>query len=99
MYYKLYKEILENKSISSTSKLLYSVIDGLTDKQPSCNASNKYLSACLGIKERQVQNCLKELQEQGLIEIDYSLGAREIYIPKKEKIKNQKHIVKKLLTY
>lgn len=98
MYYKLNKEILENKSISSTSKLLYSVIDGLTDKQPSCNASNKYLCACIGIKERQLQNCLKELQEQGLIEIDYSLETREIFIPKKIKKIKTKKLIEKLLT-
>lgn len=98
MYYKLNKEILENKSISSTSKLLYSVIDGLTDKQPTCNASNKYLCACIGIKERQVQNCLKELQEQGLIEIDYSLGIREINIPKKIKKSKTKKLIENLLT-
>jgi Mn-dependent DtxR family transcriptional regulator len=98
MYYKLNKEILENKSISSTSKLLYSVIDGLTDNQPTCNASNKYLSACLGIKERQLQNCLKELQEQGLIEIDYSLGIREMFISKKLKKTKTKKLIENLLT-
>lgn len=98
MYYKLNKEILENKSISSTSKLLYSVIDGLTDKQATCNASNKYLCTCLGIKERQLQNCLKELQEQELIEIDYSLEAREIFIPKKIKKAKTKKVIENLLT-
>lgn len=98
MYYKLNKEILENKSISSTSKLLYAVIDGLTDKQPVCNASNKYLCTCIGIKERQLQNCLKELQEQDLVAIDYSLGVREIYMPIKIKKAKTKKLIENLLT-
>lgn len=63
-------EIIINKEISSTSKLLYAVISSLTNEKGYCWASNKYLGELIDVSDRQIRNNLSELLEEDLISID-----------------------------
>lgn len=56
--------ILLDKSLSSTSKLLIALISNLSNKKGYCFASNSYLAYCLGISERQVQALIQELESR-----------------------------------
>jgi len=62
-------QILEDKSLSSTSKLLYGEITALTKKNGCCSATNKYLAERIGIKEDSIWNNLKQLKDKKYIKI------------------------------
>lgn len=60
-------EIMINKKISSTAKILYAIISSLTNEKGYCWASNKYLGEVLDIKERQISDIINTLVDIGLI--------------------------------
>ena len=62
--------------LSMTAKVVYGVVDAL-DNEDGCFASNAYLSAHLGLKERQVQNILSELTDARLI-LRVEVGGRRV---------------------
>lgn len=63
-------EIIINKEISSTEKLLYAVISSLTNEKGYCWASNQYLGDLIGISERHASRSINKLLQEQLIEVD-----------------------------
>lgn len=63
-------EIIINKELSSTNKLLYAIISSLTNEKGYCWASNKYLGEMLDISERQIIKNIIKLEKENLIKID-----------------------------
>ena len=61
-------EIILNKEISSTSKLLYGLISSLSNEKGYCWASNDYLGELLSVSGTRTSLLIKELIEAGLIE-------------------------------
>jgi len=61
-------EVMLNKEISSTTKILYGIIGSLCNEKGYCWASNDYLGELLGITSTRVSLIIKELVEIGLIE-------------------------------
>lgn len=55
--------LFEDERVSTGSKMLYMLINGLSNKYGYCFANNDYLADKLHVKVRQIQNCLKELEE------------------------------------
>ena len=68
--------VFQTKMLSMTAKVVYGVVDAL-DNEDGCFASNAYLSAHLGLKERQVQNILSELTDARLI-LRVDVGGRRV---------------------
>jgi hypothetical protein len=63
-------EIIINKEISSTEKLLYAVISSLTNEKGYCWASNQYLGDLIGISERHASRSINKLLQEQLIKVD-----------------------------
>jgi len=61
-------EVMLNKEISSTTKIMYGIISSLCNEKGYCWASNDYLGELLGITRTRVSLIIKELVEIGLIE-------------------------------
>lgn len=60
-------EIMINKEISSTAKVLYGIISSLTNEKGYCWASNKYLGGLMSLSERQISTNINNLSSIGLI--------------------------------
>lgn len=58
--------VFQTSMVSLAAKVVYGVVDAL-DNEDGCFASNAYLSRHLGLKERQIRNLLKELDDARLI--------------------------------
>lgn len=65
--YTLHYPVLTAKGVSSTAKLLYSIIWPLTTKKGYAWPSNEYLAKPLGITIEGVRRCMRKLEEKGLI--------------------------------
>jgi DNA-binding MarR family transcriptional regulator len=80
-YSKLPSKVKYNRSICSNAKLLYGEIALLCQKNGFCYASNKFLGDLLNVTTRTITRLVKELKDQSLIRIDYSIdGLRKIYL-------------------
>ena len=62
--------ILENRTLSANSKLLYAEVMALTKRSGKCYATNEHLANMLGLSKRTIPDLLKELQGNGLIIVD-----------------------------
>ena len=62
--------IKRNTSLSSTSKILYGQILSLSNKVGKCWAHNKTLAEMIGVNERTISRCLKELKDFELVKVD-----------------------------
>lgn len=60
-------EVMLDKEISSTAKILYGIISSLTNERGYCWASSKYLGDLLNLKPRQVRSVISELSNKGHI--------------------------------
>ena len=69
--------VFKNHNLSITAKVVFGVLEGL-DNESGCFASNSYLSAHLGLQERQIRNVLKELEDENLIVREEINGHRTI---------------------
>lgn len=69
-----------NRNLSANAKLLWCELSAL---QTHCNevfASNEYLGELLDLKERQIQNLLKELKDNKLIRVILKNNTRIIIV-------------------
>jgi len=71
------RQVFQHTNLSITAKVVYGVLEGL-DNEDGCFASNSYLSAHLGLQERQIRNVLKELETERLIVREEIDGKRTI---------------------
>lgn len=67
-YIRIPFEVLEDKNLQATTKLLYGLILSLCNQNGYCWASDNYLVKCLSIGNATVTRCIKELVERKLIE-------------------------------
>lgn len=63
----LYANILLSKQINHAEKLLIALIGNLSNEKGHCWASNNYLSKCLDLGERRIQQYLQRLEDIGAI--------------------------------
>ena len=64
--------LMQRKEVTSTAKLLYGRLIEYWGRNRKAFPSQKTLAQEIGITDRQVRNCLSELEECGLIYIDRS---------------------------
>lgn len=80
-YSKIPRFVLNNNKISSNAKLLYGDLVLLCHKNGFCYATNKFLSSNMGLSTRTITRLLKQLKEENLIKISYSIfHVRNIYL-------------------
>jgi len=72
-------DIQDIDGISHTDIVLYANLYGLFQSKGYCWASNEYLSERLKVSERTLQRSLKNLQDLGLILIEFDDGNRRIF--------------------
>jgi DNA-binding MarR family transcriptional regulator len=61
---------LEDKSLSSTEKLILAEIFALADENGICFPSNRHFSELLGISEVQASRCVNNLKRKGWIDVE-----------------------------
>jgi hypothetical protein len=61
---------LEDKTLSSTAKLILAEIYALADQNGVCYPTNKHFSELLGVSEIQVSRCINQLKGGGWIQIE-----------------------------
>ncbi len=72
--------ILNDQTCSSTDKLIYGMINSLSNNKEYCYASNGYFAKELNITTKTVSKSLSKLKELNYIKIDYSKTGRRIYL-------------------
>jgi len=60
-------EILLDKSLSSTQKLLIALISNLTNEKGYCYASNRYLGECLNLSTGTISDNVSKLEDLKLV--------------------------------
>lgn len=70
--------ILNDQTCSQTDKLVYGVINSLSNNTECCYASNNHFAKQLGVKEKTISNSINHLKERKYIEIKY--GKKRKYI-------------------
>lgn len=77
-------EVLYSKELSSSEKLLYATITSLSQKDGYCYANNETIASLYGTTEVTISRQIKNLKDNGFIEIEYerngsSIKKRKIY--------------------
>ena len=72
--------ILNDQTCSSTDKLIYGMINSLSNNKEYCYASNGYFAKELGLTTKTVSKSLSKLKELNYIKIDYSKTGRKIIL-------------------
>lgn len=72
-------DIQDTPGITHTDIVLYANLYGLFQVRGYCWASNEYLQERLKVSERTLQRSLKNLQDLGLISIEFEEGNRRIF--------------------
>lgn len=90
-------EVIQDKSISSTAKLLYGIIVSLTQKEGFCSATNGHFSKVLGISPESISRQITLLEKCNYINLEYGKGnRRHILIPDRKGIdENVKRSIQK----
>ena len=71
-------QIVLDKDLTNTAKLLYTIITSLAKTNNTCFASNDYLAKLLNTSTRHVQRCLLDLKNKGYIIVDFVNEIRTI---------------------
>lgn len=61
------RQILEDKRLNASIRILFGLLDGLAKTEAGCYASNRYLAQAIGVKPRQVRNLISKLEEFGYV--------------------------------
>lgn len=72
--------ILNDQTCSSTDKLIYGMINSLSNNKEYCYASNGYFAKELNLTAKTVSKSLSKLKELDYIKIDYSKSGRRIIL-------------------
>lgn len=59
--------VLSDKELTANAKLIYGEISSLTRKDGYCTAHNQHFQEVLNVTQQTINNCLKQLEEKGLI--------------------------------
>lgn len=81
-FYKAHKDMIERKDLSDSEKMLIMVIQGLSEKQGYCFATNAKLSNMVGWSVDKLRNNLRTLVEKGIVAYELEDGnRRKITLP------------------
>lgn len=72
--------ILNDQTCSSIDKLIYGMINSLSNNKKYCYASNGYFAKELNLTAKTVSKSLSKLKELDYIKIDYSKSGRRIIL-------------------
>lgn len=72
--------ILNDLSCSQTDKLLFGIINSLSNNKEYCYASNSYLAKELNVGTKTISNSLSNLKKLNYINIKYEKDKRMIYL-------------------
>ena len=79
-YIKVPKPILDDKTLSNTTKIFIGYIKGLSNKKGYCYASNQYLSSLMNVSERTISSLIAKLKEKKYIKTEIDKSIRKIYL-------------------
>lgn len=65
----IHEEVLASTELSNTSKLVYSYLSTMADKEGVCYPSQKYIADKLGISAKTIQRSIRQLSETGFIQV------------------------------
>lgn len=74
--------ILNDQTCSQTDKLVYGMINSLSNNKEYCYASNSYFANILGVKEKTISNSVNNLKKKKYIAVSFVNGKRRIYLNK-----------------
>lgn len=72
--------ILNDQACSSTDKLIYGMINSLSNNKEYCYASNSYFAKELNVGAKTISKSLSKLKELNYIKIDYCKTGRRIIL-------------------
>ncbi len=72
--------ILNDQTCSQTDKLVYGVINSLSNNKKCCYASNSYFANTLSVKEKTISNSINYLKRKKYIDVKFVNGQRRIYL-------------------
>lgn len=65
----IHEEVLASTELNNTSKLVYSYLSTMADKDGVCYPSQKYIADKLGVTAKTIQRGIKQLSEVGFIQV------------------------------
>ncbi|MCX4249658.1 MAG: helix-turn-helix domain-containing protein [Bacilli bacterium] len=72
--------ILNDQTCSQTDKLVYGMINSLSNNKEYCYASNSYLANQLSVKEKTISNSINNLKRKKYIDVKFINSQRRIYL-------------------
>lgn len=72
--------ILNDQTCSWADKLVYGVINSLSNNREFCYANNSYFAKTLNVGTKTISKSLSKLNKSGYIIIKYDNGKRKIYL-------------------
>ena len=72
--------ILNDQTCSQTDKLVYGVINSLSNNKEYCYASNSYFAKLIDVKEKTISNSINNLKRKKYIDVKFVNGKRRIYL-------------------
>lgn len=72
--------ILNDQTCSQTDKLVYGMINSLSNNKEYCYASNSYFANQLSVKEKTISNSINNLKRKNYIEVKFVNRQRRIYL-------------------
>lgn len=72
--------ILNDQTCSQTDKLVYGVINSLSNNKEYCYASNSFFAYTLSVKEKTIYNSINYLKRKKYINVKFVNGQRRIYL-------------------
>ena len=72
--------ILNDQTCSQTDKLVYGVINSLSNNKEYCYASNSFFAYTLSVKEKTISNSINYLKRKKYIDVKFVNGQRRIYL-------------------
>ena len=87
--------ILNDQTCSQTDKLVYGVINSLSNNKEYCYASNSYFANILGVKEKTISNSINNLKRNKYIEVKFVNRQRRIYLNNEIVCKENSKIIEK----
>lgn len=74
--------ILNDQTCSQTDKLVYGLINSLSNNKEYCYASNSYFANQLSVKEKTISNSINNLKRKKYIDVKFVNSQRRIYLNK-----------------
>lgn len=72
--------ILNDQTCSQTDKLVYGMINSLSNNKEYCYASNSYFANQLSVKEKTISNSINNLKRKKYIDVKFINSQRRIYL-------------------